>query len=456
MKRNTSVKFLSVILSAVMTVALLPFAATQSFAETSQDGLWHYEIIDSTSVSLVSENGETAYLGANTEITIPSEIDGYTVTKIGENAFAGDTNITAVHIPDTVTFIGMEAFARCSALESIVIPDSVETLDGSVFDSCSSLESITLPDAPVLIDAFSFMGTAYFDNPDNWYDGALYIGNFLVYVDPELQNLSIKDGTRYVLYGAAAGSESLVSVTMTDSVEYIEYGAFYGCPVLESVRLSDNLHEISEMLFEDCSSLNNINLPLALDTICEGAFRNCTALEEIEIPDTVSEIGSRAFLGCTSLTDINIPAGVSQISDRTFFMCSALTEISIPENVSIISEYAFFHCDSLQTVKIYNPNVSFGDECFENCNINTIYGFIGSTAEDFANENSYSFIPLDDLTWGDADGDGEVGIGDYTLVKLYICGDLELDDTALLLADVNFDKAVDMFDLFLINKMIYC
>ena len=53
----------------------------------------------------------TKYTGTDTVIDIPSRIDGKSVTVIGEGAFADQTSITAVHIPDSVTKIGAAAFS---------------------------------------------------------------------------------------------------------------------------------------------------------------------------------------------------------------------------------------------------------------------------------------------------------------------------------------------------------
>ena len=63
---------------------------------------------------LVKENGTVEiakYLGEAEELTIPSELDGYSVTSIGTYAFG-----------------------KCSSLISVVIPESVEYISPSAFD----------------------------------------------------------------------------------------------------------------------------------------------------------------------------------------------------------------------------------------------------------------------------------------------------------------------------------
>ena len=78
-------KFLSVIL-AIMMVLLSVFPITVS-AITSGD--WTY--------SVISEENKTAqitgYSGTATDLKIPSIIDGYTITSIGDEAFQENTTI---------------------------------------------------------------------------------------------------------------------------------------------------------------------------------------------------------------------------------------------------------------------------------------------------------------------------------------------------------------------------
>ena len=67
------------------------------------------------------------------------------VTRIGDYAFSGLSEVTDVQIASTVTSIGDGAFDGCTSLISIEIPDTVETMASSVFWYCSSLETAKLP-----------------------------------------------------------------------------------------------------------------------------------------------------------------------------------------------------------------------------------------------------------------------------------------------------------------------
>jgi len=80
----------------------------------------------------------------DTKIVIPSEYQNRKVTSIGYKAFANNSTITSVTIPDSIKAIGEEAFYKCTELPSISIPDSVTSLGKSAFYECTKLVSLTL------------------------------------------------------------------------------------------------------------------------------------------------------------------------------------------------------------------------------------------------------------------------------------------------------------------------
>lgn len=61
----------------------------------------------------------TKYTGTESTVILPSTINSWPVTKIGEDAFQDNTTITSVTIPANVTEIGSNAFAGCTNLTSV-------------------------------------------------------------------------------------------------------------------------------------------------------------------------------------------------------------------------------------------------------------------------------------------------------------------------------------------------
>ena len=75
-------------------------------------------------------------------VQIPEEIDGKTVTAIGNSAFEGCESLRSIEIPASVTSIGDSAFAGCEILRSIEIPASVTSIGKCAFSGCYSLSNI--------------------------------------------------------------------------------------------------------------------------------------------------------------------------------------------------------------------------------------------------------------------------------------------------------------------------
>lgn len=61
--------------------------------------------------------GVTDFTGK--ELILPDTLDGYTITAIGENAFANKSAVTTVYIPKSVTKLESKAFSGCSSLTNI-------------------------------------------------------------------------------------------------------------------------------------------------------------------------------------------------------------------------------------------------------------------------------------------------------------------------------------------------
>jgi len=77
----------------------------------------------------------TKYIGSDTDVTIPTSIEGLPVTAIGESAFSGSA-VKKVTIPQGVTNIDWFAFNSCTSLTEIMIPSSVILIDYGALDNC--------------------------------------------------------------------------------------------------------------------------------------------------------------------------------------------------------------------------------------------------------------------------------------------------------------------------------
>ena len=85
-----------------------------------------------------------AYIGSDSKVEIPSEIDGYKIVKLGYASFAFDNKITEVVIPEGITEIDRYAFHMCQNITNVKIPNSVEIIGDNAFRNCSKIVDVKI------------------------------------------------------------------------------------------------------------------------------------------------------------------------------------------------------------------------------------------------------------------------------------------------------------------------
>ena len=86
-------------------------------------------------------NGSTK---EDVNLTIPSTIDGFLVSKIEQNSFTEMSKLKKVIIPKSVKVIGAYSFANCPMLKEVILEEGVEVIEDWAFISCN-IEKIVLP-----------------------------------------------------------------------------------------------------------------------------------------------------------------------------------------------------------------------------------------------------------------------------------------------------------------------
>ena len=86
----------------------------------------------------------------------------------------------------------------------------------------------------------------------------------------------------------------------------------------------------------------------------------------------------------------------------------------------------------------------------------TIYGYPGSTAETYARENEFTFIPLNEETKiGDADGDGQVDLTDVTEIQHLLSSmKTNADEETMMVADVDKNGVLEIIDATWIQRYL--
>ena len=354
------------------------------YYDAPQDISWNYTL-DANNATI--GDGTTSYGNATTlgtslsgAITIPSTVDGYTVTGIGYRAFYGYTNLTSIDLSGTqVETISQNAFTSCLSLETIDLPNSLITIGDYAFQSCMSLETIDLHDSVTTIGYWAFRQCTGLTSID-------------------------LSGTQVETIGGYAFSKcsGLISIDLGNSVTTINSWAFAYCSNLPSIDLSGTqVRTIGDYAFSYCSKLTSIDLGNSLETIGQRAFYNCSKLPSIDLSGTqVETIGQYAFYKCTNLTSIDLPNSLTNISRHTFYNCTSLETIDLSgTQVTNIDRYAFSSCSNLTSIDLGNSVTSIGSFVFRECTSLTsitIPDSVTSIGSDFVSKcSSLSSITVD-------------------------------------------------------------
>lgn len=205
-----------------------------------------------------------------TEVIIPLQINGLTVTQIAANTFKQKTKINTVSIPDSVTSIGNSAFYGCTNLRTVILGENIKSIADYAFDMCTSLTGINLRNVEY-VGAYAFLGCSSLTD--------LFCGN------------ALKTIGKY---------------------------AFWKCSALEFVQFSNTLETVGDYAFAECTAITTLSFPDSLKSIGTSSFSNLTALTTLTFGNGALKIGMYAFENCTSLTEVTIPQTVTSIGKNAF------------------------------------------------------------------------------------------------------------------------------------------
>ncbi|MCD7890497.1 MAG: leucine-rich repeat protein, partial [Ruminococcus sp.] len=442
----------------------------------------------------------TGYEGVAETLVIPSEIDGYPVSKIDVQAFAtsgeelyNDENsycsVETLIIEEGVTEIELEAFLNCKNLKSVTLPNTLDYVWDVAFCGCDSLKEIKNPSGTGRICEAAF-GYKYECNyVDGVYDYEAWtekMDDFTIYgeVDSIAETYANENGFTFIaLDDTSSGAISnlltweissdyntlLVTVGDGYTMTFQDNTCYVDGTVIETIS-SWNIEELdaeeNQEFIEWLSEfeLNEIifsdNVTEIIDTFNIYLFNQA---EKITFGENVAIIGDGVFYS-SEASDIVFPDSLIEIGDNAFENCTNLSSIILPKNINSVGESAFHACSSLLDVTVLSQNADLADHCFgysnqiEPLENMIIRGYAGSTAETYANENGFTFIALDDVTTetntftlGDVDENNVIDAIDASYVlteyaKKATSQASGFTESQELAADVNGDSIVDAID----------
>ena len=196
-------------------------------------------------------------------VVVPSVVEGFPVTRIGENAFANCSEITSIVIPESISNISAGSFNNCTALQSIVV-DPANTFYRSDGNCVIETESKTL--------VFGCKNSVI---PSN--GSVTAIGSF-----------------------AFCGCEGITTLIVPEKITSIGKYAFKDCTGITDVFFNAELcsaFDREQHWLDGCEQLNKVVFGKSVKVIPENVFYNCK-VSEITMHNTVNTVGKNAFYNC--------------------------------------------------------------------------------------------------------------------------------------------------------------
>ena len=254
-------RLISLLVAVCMMVAMLPFSAVPAFAAdtlsfTIDDIQYTIDKNDSTAVSVT---GTTGYGDENNkkDLVLPETVEyngvTYTVTSIGNGAFARKNGLNSIVIPNTVVLIAESAFASNWGLASIEIPASVVEIGTRAFEWAGNIAEVKFAANSQL----KILGTSAFSHAKG------------------LKSIELPEGLTTIKNCALADCNVLESVTIPASVTTIMEHMFDnpsnptgGCPMLKTVKYAGTKEQWDKINLAE----NNDILTSTLEVLCNITF----------------------------------------------------------------------------------------------------------------------------------------------------------------------------------------
>ena len=336
-----------------------------------------------------------------------------------------------------------------SFITSVRIENGIESISADAFSYCENLYNIDIPESVYDIGKDAFHGSGLYYEDSNWVDGVFYVDNYLLEANDEIDECTIKEGTRAIARYAFDYCENLKKVTIPISVSYICFNAFNECNELSDIyfdgsesywnsinncNIDANIHFGSSLddTTGDCkwnydektgvlritgdgymgftipwldyaSDIREVYLDGEIKNISSSAFKYCSKLSSITIPNSIKSIGNDAFSDCTNLKTITIPNSIKSIGGYAFSGCTNLKTIAIPNSIKSIGIDAFINCTSLTSIDVDQDNEfysSIDGNLYNKDKTKIIRYAIGKNVNSFIIPNTITYIYKDAFSGG--------------------------------------------------------
>lgn len=388
-----------------------------------------YTIVRASEPYRIDPNKGTiiAYLGAETEVTLPTAVAGITITgvdsfnadavtkvvipesykTIGNSAFKGLSKLKNVSFPSTLESIGERAFVDTGLTSVDISNTKIETLEKWVFYT-SNLTTLKLPKTLKTIESESFKGPdtgsitvaipesvdsvaydAFYSRTDHivlqiktkeqtltwnpswmvFFDGKIEWGDTKTIGDFTVREIKNTDNTN--AYEIVSGTHEGTTLTIPENLNGVPViaiadMAFKGDRSFEELVISDSVKTVGTMAFWNCL-IKKLTFSQNLESIGKQAFGGALiGMMDITFPDSLRDIGQEAFRAC-QFGNVVINNGIENIGKEAFFMSTINTiTFKSPSSLKTIGEKTFREVNKLENIVLPEGVTSIGESTFYN------------------------------------------------------------------------------------------
>lgn len=385
-------KVTSFMLAFLLCVSMFSIAPTVSAkniniektsGEESKSGNFYYYVDDDTNNATI-----TQYLGNSKSLTIPSTIDGYKVTKVESLAKIENddevinTTLETLNIGNNVQIIGSYGVTNFAKLKTVNIKSSVRVVENFAFDGCTSLTKINIDNG---LNAIYGDG---FGNIKNL--KSISLPNSVSRVGANAFGYMYNDDTNK--YSRVSGFT--ISGYTGSNVEKYANNCNFTFTSLGTYKKSDDvdylytLQDDKVSLITYLGSGGDVTVPEEIDgyvvaynttneVFSENQFRNSLGKLNSEF-DYVTAIAFPSMWDCYGNISLDDTPKLSEITITN-------TEYNFDDEVSENKPFGYsyvFDDDGVVTEFIKNDDF-------------VIKGYYGSTAQQYAEKNDFTFVPIE-------------------------------------------------------------
>ncbi len=386
----------------------------------------------STIVSGVTKyNGEESSAWYNYYTQIEKVVICDSVTTIGPYAFHFMKNLTTVEFTENLTKIGAAAFENATSLNCVYIKGStpvvgkadlskITTFEGSYqLDGCKLISDIILSDnlTSGIPDKFigyntSIKSLVVPESVPSIHKRALYrntalkeltVLGFDTVLPADMLTYDNNTTTLTKIYGRAGSAAN--TFADNNGIEFVDLtGDKYDGEIAYPGKCGDDVYfklienELADTYtiyfygngtsIESGNTASSIYAPWLsyIGKITSAVFRG-----------NITSIGEYTLSGMSSLKSIVLDGcAFTDICENAFACAGISGTFEIPESVTAINANAFVGNDQLTAVVIHNSEAVIDEDAFAGTGVNTVHGFLKSTAEDYATAKGLNFVNIDE------------------------------------------------------------